>query len=190
MTIDRTIAEKLIEETTTLETSEGVKVYDCKVLDNGYVIEGHTEDEQKALYNAITKKWFVGVNHNGAFLLPVSVMDEDEKKKFCALGGANSHRAQKEQKNINQLAKAMLEQTVTEEQIKQILGDNTTMLLDNSLASLMIAKGIQGALDGSFKWFETIRDTAGYRPKNEIELQADIITESDKALLDKLTNAI
>ena len=44
---------------------------------------------------------------------------------------------------------------------------------------------IQGALNGSFKCFEAVRDTAGFKPKNEVELNADIMTDADKALIDK-----
>ena len=63
--------------------------------------------------------------------------------------------------------------------------DDPDMMIDNTYGSLILAAMVQGAKNGSFKCAEFVRDTAGYKPKNEIELQADIMTESDKALIDK-----
>ena len=59
------------------------------------------------------------------------------------------------------------------------------MLLDDSVGSVMIGAMIQGALNGSFKCAEFVRDTAGYKPKNEVEISADIMTDADRSLIDK-----
>ena len=86
---------------------------------------------------------------------------------------------------MNDLAKALLRQKASEEEIAEVLGDNRQSLLDDSYASLILAAMVQGAKNGSFKCAEFIRDTAGYKPKNELEIQADIMTDNDKALIDK-----
>lgn len=94
-------------------------------------------------------------------------------------------------KNINELAKAMLEMSLSDKQIDSVLGDSAKDILpDKSVAAVMLARMIQGACEGSFKCFETVRDTAGYKPKNEVEINADIMTDADRSLVDNLKNRL
>ena len=165
-------------------TKDGVKVCDCVLLDNGN-IKGTSEEGKKALYDFERDNWFFGHDIAKLNLISLSDRTKDERLEIVKKSHEKAKENREAKKNINELAKAMLEQTLTEEQIAGILGTNTTMLLDNTVASAMLGAMIQGALNGSFKCFEAVRDTAGFKPKNEVELNADIITESDKALIDK-----
>lgn len=168
-------------------TKDGVKVCECVLLDNGN-ISGKTEDGKKALYVFDKDSWYFG-SDIGRYNNLVSLADrtDEERKYYGSIGGLKAKENRDAKKNINDLAKAMLEQTLSEKQIKGILGDNTTMLLDNSVASAMLGAMIQGALNGSFKCFEAVRDTAGYRPKDisQVDLNANVLTEADKSLIDK-----
>ena len=168
-------------------TKDGVKVCDCVLNDNGN-ISGYTEDHTKALYVFAKDSWYFG-RDIGRYNNLVSLADrtEEERKYYGSIGGLKAKENRDAKKNINDLAKAMLEQTLSEKQIKGILGDNTTMLLDNSVASAMLGAMIQGALNGSFKCFEAVRDTAGYRPKDisQVDLNANVLTDADKSLIDK-----
>ena len=170
-------------------SDNGTKILECKLLENGD-ISGYTEDHTKVLYKYFSNKWYYGSDIGKANLISLKDRTEDERKEIVSKAHQKARENREAKKNINELAKAMLEQTVSEDQIRAVLGDNTTMLLDNSVASVMLGAMIKSALNGSFKAFEAVRDTAGYKPKNEIELNADIMTESDKALIDKaLKNA-
>lgn len=89
----------------------------------------------------------------------------------------------------------MLDKKVTEEQAKKML--NVPVLPDSvdidnlTIGSLMIAKGIESAfLDGSFRWAEFVRDTAGYKPKNEVSIDADITTDADRSLMEKVSKRL
>ena len=165
-------------------TKDGVKILECSLLDNGN-IEGYTEDHTKAVYDLKTDKWYFGKDIGRINLVSLKDRTENERKEIVAKAHEKARENREAKKNINELAKAMLEQTLTEDQLSSILGNNTTMLLDNSVASAMLGAMIQGALNGSFKCFEAVRDTAGFKPKNEVELNADIMTDADKALIDK-----
>jgi hypothetical protein len=165
-------------------TKDGVKILECSLLDNGN-IEGYTEDDTKAVYDLKTDKWYFGKDIGRINLVSLKDRTENERKEIVAKAHEKARENREAKKNINELAKAMLEQTLTEDQLSSILGNNTTMLLDNSVASAMLGAMIQGALNGSFKCFEAVRDTAGFKPKNEVELNADIMTDADKALIDK-----
>ena len=168
-------------------TKDGVKVCDCVLLDNGN-ISGYTEDHTKALYVFAKDKWYFG-RDIGRYNNLVSLADrtEEERKYYGSIGGLKAKENRDAKKNINDLAKAMLEQTMTEGQIKAILGEDTNVLLDSSVASVMLGAMIKSALNGSFKAFEAVRDTAGYRPKDisQVDLNANVLTEADKSLIDK-----
>lgn len=168
-------------------TKDGVKVCECVLLDNGN-ISGYTEDHTKALYVFDKDSWFFGSDIGRCNNL-ISLKDrtESERKEIREKALESYRENLDRKKNINDLAKAMLEQTLSEKQLSSILGDNTTMLLDNTVASAMLGAMIQGALNGSFKCFEAVRDTAGYRPKDisQVDLNANVLTEADKSLIDK-----
>ena len=165
-------------------SSDNVKVLECVLLDNGD-IKGISEEGKKALYKFDDNKWYFGSDISKLNLVNLRERTKDERLAIIEKANESKRRNIEQKKNINELAKAMLEQTLTEKQLSSILGDNTTMLLDNSVASAMLGAMIQGALNGSFKCFEAVRDTAGFKPKNEVELNADIMTDADKALIDK-----
>ena len=170
-------------------TDDHVKISEC-VIDEKGDIRGFTDDHVKALYKYNDHKWYFGSEISKLNLINLSLRTKEERQMIGSMGAKKRDENREAKKNINELAKAMLEQTVTEKQIKSVLGDDTTMLLDNSVASVMLGAMIKSALNGSFKAFEAVRDTAGYKPKNEIELNADIMTDNDKALIDKaLKNA-
>ena len=89
----------------------------------------------------------------------------------------------------------MLDKKVTEEQAKRMLQVDVlpdSIDIDNlTIGSLMIAKGIESAfLDGSFRWAEFVRDTAGYKPKNEVSIDADITTDADRSLMEKVSKRL
>jgi hypothetical protein len=170
-------------------TSDNVKISECVIDDKGN-IKGISDNGNKALYKFDDNKWYFGSDISKLNLVSLSDRTKDERLEIVKKSHEKARENREQKKNINELAKAMLEQTMTERQIKSILGDDTNVLLDSSVASVMLGAMIKSALNGSFKAFESVRDTAGYKPKDVHEINADIITESDKALIDKaLKNA-
>lgn len=165
-------------------TSDNVKILDCVLSDNGN-IKGITENNVKALYVYDKDKWFFGSDISKLNLVNLATRTKEERQRLGSIGGLKAKENREQKKNINELAKAMLEQTMTEKQIQTIMGNDTNVLLDNSVASVMLGAMIKSALNGSFKAFESVRDTAGYRPKDVHEISADIMTDSDRALIEK-----
>lgn len=184
--LDNAIIRPSIDKDNNTITPDGIVIHNCTIDPDNNNISGYTDDNKKALYKYCDNKWYFGSEIGYSNLIPLT--DSKERaRELGSKGGLKAKENREAKKNINELAKAMLEQTVSEDQIRAVLGDNTTMLLDNSVASLMLGSMIKGALNGSFKCFEAVRDTAGFRPatKNEIDLQADIMTDADRSLIDK-----
>lgn len=167
-------------------TKDGVKVCECVLQDNGD-IKGISEDGKKALYRFDNDSWYFGSDISKLNLISLKERTKDERLEIIAKANEKKRENIEKKKNFNELAKAMLEQTMTENQIKAVLGDSSGMLLDSSVASVMLGAMIQGALNGSFKCAEFVRDTAGYRPKDisQVDLNANVLTEADKSLIDK-----
>ena len=74
-----------------------------------------------------------------------------------------------------------------EGQIQEVLGTSESLLDgDKSVMAVLTARMVQEAGKGSYKHYETLRDTAGFKPKDEVDISADIMTDADRALLDKV----
>ena len=158
-------------------------ISDCYIDPKGN-IRGYTEDHKKALFSFSDNKWYFGQEINKTYLISLADRTPEERKKLGSLGGKKAKENREAKKNFNELAKALLDQVASDKVINETLED-PGMMIDNTYGSLILAAMLQGAKNGSFKCAEFIRDTAGYKPKNEVELQADIMTEADKSLIDK-----
>lgn len=174
---------------------KGLSVSVTRVDDKNNIYGSYNDTEtgtiEKCKYNYANNTWIYGYkNIQKDNLVNFKDMSEEKKKEVSLQGVTVREQRRQEKKTFNELAKAMLEQTVSEKQIQAVLGDNTSVLLDNSVASVILASMINGAVNGSFKCAEFVRDTAGYKPKNEVEIQADVMTDSDRALIDKLSKRI
>lgn len=167
-----------------------ITIYDCIQSEDRSYISGYTSDGVKARYIFAKHKWFygkeIGTQNN---LVNLKDRTEKERKEIVSKAHEKARENRENKKNFNELAKAMLEQVVSNKVISETL-DDTDMMIDNTYGSLILAAMIQGAKNGSFKCAEFIRDTAGYKPKNEVELNADIMTDADRSLIDKLSKRI
>lgn len=174
------------------ENINGRKIINCVVNSengniNGEFINPVNGNINKAMYSYSDNVWYFG--HDIAKLNLVNLADrtKEERQKLGALGAKKAKENRDAKKNFNELARAMLELTMTDDQITEIIGENAKNILpDQSVASVMLAKMIQGACEGSFKCAEFVRDSAGFKPRNEVELQADVITDADRGLIEKL----
>ena len=179
---DKNIIRPCIDENNICITPDNRRILNCILSDNGD-IKGITEDNVKALYSYKKDIWLYGSEIGYSNLIPLT-NNKAKARELGSIGGRKAAENREKKKNFNELAKSLLEMTVSDKMIKETL-ENPETMLDDTYGSLILAAIAQGAKNGSFKCAEFIRDTAGYKPKNEIELQADIMTESDKALIDK-----
>lgn len=159
-------------------------IYNCVVDPDTNNIKGITDNKIKALYVYSDNTWLYGKDISKLNLVNLADRTIEERRQLGSIGGKKAKENRDQKKNFNELAKALLEMTVSDRVVKETLEDPDSMI-DNSYGSLILAAMAQGAKNGSFKCAEFLRDTAGFKPKNEIELQADVITEADRSLIDK-----
>lgn len=144
-----------------------------------------TKEEIRAIQNA-----------NLRMFKPCSEMTEEElqrREEIKEKARQGTREYHKKKKTMNELAKALLEKSVTKEQVERILGEDS-QLLDNeddlTVAQVLNARMLQEAIQGNARAYELLRDTGGFAPKKEVELQADIITDADKSLIENLNQRL
>lgn len=169
------------------DSVKDIKIYNCVLADDLSNISGYTEDSVKAKYIFKDHKWYYGAEISRLNLITLADRSPEDRRKIQSLGNEKRKENNEKKRSLNDIAKSMLTIELSKRSINEILGDSQELIGDNRDAgSVMIAKMIQTAMAGSFKAAEFVRDTAGYKPKNEVDIQADIITEADRSLLEKI----
>lgn len=162
-------------------------ILDCVLQDNGD-IKGHTQDNTKVLYKYNDNKFYYGIEIGKCNLINLRERTADERLAIIAKANESKRANNERKRNLKEIAKALLEYSTGERQKKQTLGENYAETFGEleTNGEVMLARMILGAMDGSFKCAEFVRDTAGEKPKNEVEVSADIMTDADRALIEKL----
>lgn len=176
-----------------IDPDTNTKIYNCTISDDLRFISGYTEEGQKARYSYKDHKWYYGHDIAKLYLIPFNQLDKEEHLKLSSKGGTKTQDNIREEANLNNIAKKMLNAVMSESQIDEILGDAQTLIgEDRSAGAVMIAKMIQTACAGSFKAAEFVRDTAGYKPetRSSLDISADIMTDADRSLLEKIERRI
>lgn len=169
------------------------KIYNCILSEDGSNISGYTEEGVKAKYIFNKHKWYYGNEISRLNLITLADRDPLERKRIQSLGNEKRKENNEKKRSLNDIAKTMLTIELSKRSINEILGDSQELIGDNRDAgTVMIAKMIQTAMAGSFKAAEFVRDTAGYKPENksQLELNANIMTDEDRSLLDKVNQRL
>lgn len=141
----------------------------------------------------------VSVDHNDSVdksvhkgmdnLIPITSRSTEEVREIGRKGGIKSGEVRRKKKHMREIAQAMLAHDMSESQVDEVLGTAKSLLDgDLSVSAVLIARMIQEAADGNYKAFEVLRDTAGYKPKDQVEVEN--ISEADKALLERIAQRV
>ena len=121
-------------------------------------------------------------------LIPLNERTPEEVKAITSAGGKASVQKKRLAKDMRESMKVLLSMTLTKDQQRDILGDTVDMLdgYEVTMADALNLKMLQEAGAGNTKAFEVSRDTAGYKPIEQIQTDVNIMSESDRALIEKL----
>ena len=173
------------------DSIKDIKIYSCQLSEDRTNISGYTDEGTKAKYIFDKHKWFYGSEISKLNFIPLTERPLEEQKMIQSKGGKTRWEKERNKRTINDIAKELLDRTMSDDSIDEILGKSKEILgEDNTVSAVMIAKMIQQAMAGSFKCAEFVRDTAGYKPKNEVDISADIMTDEDRSLIDKLNKRL
>ena len=161
--------------------------------DNNAVNADNTSPDNDSLNNSSeSEKKDVNGKYDGrANLIPFNKLSEEEQKEIRSKGGKASGEARRKKRDMREVAKAILEHAMNEAQIDEVLGSSKDLLDgDKSVMAVLTARMVQEAGKGSYKHYETLRDTAGFKPKDEIDISADIMTDADRELVEKVNRRL
>ena len=100
-----------------------------------------------------------------------------EQRKIASMGGKASAEARRKKRDLRLAMEMLLEQDIT--------GKDGTV---KSGAEAIAVQQFKKALKGDSKAFEVIRDTAGQKPIDKIqvaEVDADVISEVERMVMDE-----
>lgn len=96
-------------------------------------------------------------------LIPTNKRSKEEAKRLGKKGGIASGKARREKKTLRQCLEILLERTLKDKKGIEMTG-----------AEAMAAKVFQQALQGNLKAFEIVRDTAGQKPVDKVQMKTDV----------------
>ena len=161
--------------------------------DNNAVNADNTSPDNDSINNSSdSENKDVNGKYDGrANLIPFNKLSADEQKEIRSKGGKASGEARRKKRDMREVAKAILEHAMNEAQIDEVLGSSKDLLDgDKSVMAVLTARMVQEAGKGSYKHYETLRDTAGFKPKDEIGISADIMTDADRELVEKVNRRL
>lgn len=105
-------------------------------------------------------------------LIPTNKRSKEEAKRLGKKGGIASGKARREKKTLRQCLEILLERTLKDKKGIEMTGAEAVSL-----------KVFEKALKGDIRAFEVLRDTAGQKPVEKVQMKTDInIAESAERL--------
>lgn len=120
-------------------------------------------------------------------LIPASERSPKERKELGRKGGLKAQECNRERRNAQEIMQQLLYAKIDVARAREKLGQYADFLPNDATFFDMISLvQVLTASDGSPKAFEVVRDTAGFKPVERQEITADIMTDNDRALLEKV----
>ena len=118
---------------------------------------------------------------------PINKRTPEEQREISRLGGIARGEQRRQQRTMREQMLALLNTKASHEQASKYLGEADAERLtedDLTYQGLLSARMWQEAMqNGNAKAAEFVRDTSGQRPKDVVEVTANVMTEADRALM-------
>ena len=129
--------------------------------------------------------------------VPLSDMAPEEKTRIAKMGAEASNKQQAKRRTIRDICETLLKMdlpnmdAITDEKAREIahqMAEKTEkpVTVYDAIACAQAA----AAMQGNVKAAEYIRDSVGDKPGENVQLNADIMTDGDRALLAKLAESM
>jgi len=110
--------------------------------------------------------------------------DEQKHERMSKLGKASAQK-KRDTRTLKEIMLELLASEAPEEDIKKY-----GLPAGASNSMVMSAAAARKAREGDLKALEIVRDTAGQMPTKEVALTAEVFTDADKKLLDKVAKRV
>lgn len=147
-----------------------------------------TEEEQKRKEEARKRQLA-----NLQVFKPYKDLTDEERElqhQLAVKGGKARGEQVKKAKTMKEQCLTLLETKLSREQAEQMIGQSTELIADEDLTvqTVLLMSAIREVTEnGNSQMAVFLRDTSGQKPKDEISLDASLITtEQDRSLLEKV----
>lgn len=128
---------------------------------------------------------------NTSGLIPASERTPEERAENGRKGGLKTQEQNRLNRNAQEVMRLYLNCKISQAKAREKLGEYADLLpKDATLFDVITLKQILESQEGNTKAFECVRDTAGFKPIERQEITADIMTDADKALLEKVSRRV
>ena len=117
---------------------------------------------------------------------PINKRTPEEQREISRLGGIARGEQRRQQRTMREQMLALLNTKASHEQASKYLGADAERLTEDDMTyqGLLSARMWQEAMqNGNAKAAEFVRDTSGQRPKDVVEVTANVMTEADRSLM-------
>lgn len=115
--------------------------------------------------------------------------ERENFKELSSKGGKNSVKKRKELRHAKEILTDLLSTDLSKEQVKKILGNSSTVIGTTNAYDVMLEKAFKiGTEQDNIKAIKFIRDTVGDKPTDNVKIDANVITDNDRKLLELLAN--
>ena len=109
----------------------------------------------------------------------------EERTESARKAGKASAQKRRDTRTLKEIMLELLASEAPEEDIKKY-----GLPAGASNSMVMSAAAARKAREGDLKALEIVRDTAGQMPTKEVALSAEVYTDADKALIDKVAKRL
>lgn len=125
-------------------------------------------------------------NINKSGLVSMADRPLAERQRIGRMGAIASNKVQRDKRTLREIARAMLEESASKDVLERLgLPEGSS----NGVA--VLASMMKSAVENeNVKAAEYVRDTSGQAPTKEVKVSADVMTDADRALVEKVKNRI
>lgn len=119
--------------------------------------------------------------------------ERERQREIVTKGAMVRTEKQREQRTMKEQALIMLNTEINREQAKKLIGDKADLIADSDLtiqAIMNVALLTSIIESGNASAYSVLRDTSGQKPTEELNISADIITATDRALIENVRNRL
>lgn len=118
--------------------------------------------------------------------------EKDRLKEIVTKGGKATQECLKKARSFKDVCSQALTTKVSKEKAMSFVGDDIDLIpFDDDgytdMQTVLSVRALRISSDGNAKYLEFIRDTSGQKPKDEMSITADIMTDSDRALIENIS---
>lgn len=125
-------------------------------------------------------------NINKSGLVSMADRPLAERQRIGRMGAIASNKVQRDKRTLREIAQAMLQETATKADIERL-----GLPEDATKGAAILASMMKSAVENeNVKAAEYVRDTSGQAPTKEVKVDADIMTDADRALVEKVSRRI